>query len=264
MEGVEQRFGPIASALWATWTTQSSNGSVNAMHDSLNPIAGLVPLVGMWLNVTFGGDGVGFLNFFIYLIVAVFIAGLMVGRTPELFGRKIEAREMKLASLGLLISPLLILVPSALALAILSVTGNSNPGFHGLSQVVYEYSSAVANNGSGFEGLGDNTVWWNVSASICLILARFVPILAPLAIAGYIGAKKAAPQTAGTLRVDTPIFAGMTLSVILIVGALSYFPLAVMGPIAESLTIGKPLPQSVPLGQYQRPLEPVRTVSEGK
>ncbi len=265
MEGVEQRFGPVASALWATWTTQSSNGSVNAMHDSLNPIAGLVPLVGMWLNVTFGGDGVGFLNFFIYLIVAVFIAGLMVGRTPELFGRKIEAREMKLASLGLLISPLLILVPSALALAIPSVTANSNLGFHGLSQVVYEYSSAVANNGSGFEGLGDNTVWWNVTTSLCLILARFIPIIAPLAIAGYIGAKKAAPQTAGTLRVDTPIFAGMTLSVILIVGALSYFPLAVMGPIAESLTIGKPLPQPVPLGSLEPSLlEPVRTVSEGK
>ena len=265
MEGVEQRFGPVASALWATWTTQSSNGSVNAMHDSLNPIAGLVPLVGMWFNLAFGGDGVGFLNFFIYLIVAVFIAGLMVGRTPELFGRKIEAREMKLASLGLLISPLLILVPSALALAIPGVTGNSNPGFHGLSQVVYEYSSAVANNGSGFEGLGDNTIWWNVTTSICLILARYIPILAPLAIAGYIGAKKAAPQTAGTLRVDTPIFAGMTLSVILIVGALSYFPLAVMGPIAEQLTLGKPLPQPVPLGQLEpRSLEPVRTVSEGK
>ena len=266
MEGVEQRFGPVASALWATWTTQSSNGSVNAMHDSLNPIAGLVPLVGMWLNVTFGGDGVGFLNFFIYLIVAVFIAGLMVGRTPELFGRKIEAREMKLASLGLLISPLLILVPSAIALAIPSVTATSNPGFHGLTQVVYEYSSAVANNGSGMAGLGTGgSVWWNVTCAICLILARFIPIIAPLAIAGYIGAKKAAPQTAGTLRVDTPIFAGMTLSVILIVGALSYFPLAVMGPIAESLTIGKPLPQPVPLGEFnQRNLEPVRTASEGK
>ncbi len=266
MEGVEQRFGPIASALWATWTTQTSNGSVNAMHDSLNPLAGMVALIGMWLNVTFGGDGVGFLNFFIYLIVAVFIAGLMVGRTPELFGRKIEAREMKLASLGLLISPLLILVPSALALAIPSVTANSNPSFHGLTQVVYEYSSAVANNGSGMAGLGTGgSVWWNVTCAVCLILARYVPIIAPLAIAGYIGAKKSAPQTAGTLRVDTPIFAGMTLSVILIVGALSYFPLAVMGPIAESLTIGKPLPQPVPLGQLnQRPPEPVRTVSEGK
>ena len=247
MEGVEQRFGTTLSALWATWTTQSSNGSVNAMHDSLNPLAGLVPMVGMWLNMTFGGDGVGFLNFFIYLIVAVFIAGLMVGRTPELFGRKIEAREMKLAAIALLIAPLLILVPSALTLAIPSVAANSNPGFHGLSQVVYEFSSATANNGSGFEGLGDNTVWWNVMASVCLILGRFIPIIAPLAIAGYIGAKKAAPASAGTLRVDTPIFAITTLSVILIVGALSYFPLAVMGPIAEQLTIGQPLPQAVPM-----------------
>jgi potassium-transporting ATPase potassium-binding subunit len=264
MEGVEQRFGPIASAIWATWTTQSSNGSVNAMHDSLNPIAGLVPLVGMWLNVTFGGDGVGFLNFFIYLIVAVFIAGLMVGRTPELFGRKIEAREMKLASLGLLISPLLILVPSALAVAIPGITGNSNPGFHGLSQVVYEYSSAVANNGSGFEGLGDNTVWWNVTTSICLLLARFIPIIAPLAIAGYVGAKRAAPEGAGTLRVDTPIFAATTLSVILIVGALSYFPVAVMGPIAERLTLGQPLPKPVPLGTLEPSPNQPRTTESGK
>jgi potassium-transporting ATPase potassium-binding subunit len=247
MEGVEQRFGTTLSALWATWTTQTSNGSVNAMLDSFNPLAGLVPLVGMWLNMVFGGDGVGILNFFIYLIVAVFIAGLMVGRTPELFGRKIEAKEMKLASIGLLISPLLILLPSAITLAIPSLTANSNPGFHGLSQVVYEFSSATANNGSGFEGLGDNTVWWNVMTSVCLILGRFIPIIVPLAIAGLLGAKKAAPESTGTLRVDTPIFAATTLSVILIVGALSYFPVAVMGPIAEHLSIGSPLPSPVPV-----------------
>ena len=252
MEGLEQRFGPTLSALWATWTTQTSNGSVNAMHDSLNPLAGLVPLAGMWFNMTFGGDGVGFLNFFTYLVIAVFIAGLMVGRTPELFGRKIEAREMKLASLGLLISPLLILVPSALAVTVPGVGANSNPGYHGLSQIVYEYSSAVANNGSGFEGLGDNTVWWNLSSAVCLILARFVPIIAPLAIAGLIGAKKAAPESSGTLRVDTAVFAATTLSVILIVGALSYFPLAVMGPIAEQLTLGQPLPQPVSLESDQK------------
>ncbi len=287
LEGIEQRFGVIPSALWASWTTQTSNGSVNAMHDSLNPLAGLVPLIGMWLNVTFGGDGVGFLNYFIYLIVAVFIAGLMVGRTPELFGRKIEAREMKLASLALLISPLLILIPSALAVSIPGVAANPNPGFHGLAEVFYEYSSATANNGSGFEGLGDNSTWWNVSCAVVLILARFVPIIAPLAIAGYVGAKKAAPESAGTLRVDTPVFAATTLSVILIVGALSYFPLAVMGPIAEQLTVnqsklgselvprdlpkrgvhpafeakiltstaGQPLPQAVPLGSLE-PIQP--------
>lgn len=254
MEGVEQRFGVVSSALWATWTTQTSNGSVNAMHDSLNPLAGLVAMVGMWLNVTFGGDGVGFLNYFIYLVVAVFIGGLMVGRTPELFGRKIEAREMKIASLGLLISPLLILIPSALAVAIPGVAGNSNPGFHGLSQIVYEYSSATANNGSGMAGLGTGgSVWWNVTCAVVLILARFIPIIAPLAIAGMVGAKKAAPESAGTLRVDTPVFAITTLSVILIVGALSYFPLAVMGPIAEQLTLGQPLPQPIPLSQLEQP-----------
>ena len=257
LEGVEQRFGPIASSLWASLTTQTSNGSVNAMHDSLNPLAGLVPLMGMWLNLIFGGDGVGFLNFFIYLIVTVFIAGLMVGRTPELFGRKIEAREMKLASVALLISPLLILVPSAIALSIPAVTANSNPGFHGLSQIIYEYSSAAANNGSGFEGLGDNTIWWNVSGAVVLILARFVPIIAPLAIAGYLSQKKEIPVSSGTLRVDTPTFAGTTLAIILILAALQYLPVAVMGPIAEQLTLGQPAPNPIPLSAkpFSQPLK---------
>jgi potassium-transporting ATPase potassium-binding subunit len=248
MEGVETRIGTVASSLWAAITTQTSNGSVNAMHDSLNPITGLVPLTGMWLNLTFGGDGVGVLNFFIYLIVTVFIAGLMVGRTPELFGRKVEAKEMKLASIALLLGTFLVLVPSALALSIPAITANSNPAFHGLSQIIYEYSSAFANNGSGFEGLGDGTVWWNVSCAVVLILGRFIPIIVPLAIAGFLAAKKAAPETSGTLRVDTPIFAGTTLSVILIVGALNFLPVAVLGPIAESLSVGKPLPAPVPLG----------------
>ena len=247
LEGVEQRLGPLASSLWASLTTQTSNGSVNAMHDSLNPLAGLVPMLGMWLNLIYGGDGVGFLNFFIYLIVTVFIAGLMVGRTPELFGRKIEAREMKLASVALLISPLLILLPSAIALSVPAFTANSNPGFHGLSQVLYEYSSAAANNGSGFEGLGDNTVWWNVSCAVVLILARFVPIIAPLAIAGYLSQKKEVPISSGTLRVDTPTFAGTTLAIILVLAALQYLPVAVLGPIAEQLTLGQPAPTPVPL-----------------
>jgi potassium-transporting ATPase potassium-binding subunit len=245
---VETRIGAVASSLWAAITTQTSNGSVNAMHDSLNPITGLVPLAGMWLNLTFGGDGVGVLNFFIYLIVTVFIAGLMVGRTPELFGRKVEAKEMKLASIALLPGTFLVLVPSAIALSIPAITANSNPGFHGLSQIVYEYSSAFANNGSGFEGLGDGTVWWNVSCAVVLILGRYIPIIVPLAIAGSLGAKKAAPETSGTLCVDTPIFAGTTLSVILIVGALNFLPVAVLGPIAESLSVGQPLPAPVPLG----------------
>ncbi len=249
MEGVETRIGTVASTLWATITTQTSNGSVNAMHDSLNPITLLVPFTGMWLNLIFGGEGVGFLNFFVYLIVTVFIAGLMVGRTPELFGRKVEAREMKLASIALLLGTVLVLVPSAITLAIPAITGNSNPAFHGLSQVLYEYSSAFANNGSGLAGLGTaESTWWNVTCAVVLILGRFIPIIAPLAIAGFLGAKKAAPETSGTLRVDTAIFAGTTLSVILIVGALNFLPVAVLGPIAESLSVGKPLPAPVPLG----------------
>ena len=213
--------------------------------------------MGMWLNLIFGGDGVGFLNFFIYLIVTVFIAGLMVGRTPELFGRKIEAREMKLASVALLISPLLILVPSAIALSVPAVTANSNPGFHGLSQIIYEYSSAAANNGSGFEGLGDNTIWWNVSCAVVLMLARFVPIIAPLAIAGYLSQKKEIPVSSGTLRVDTPTFAGTTLAIILILAALQYLPVAVMGPIAEQLTLGQPAPNPIPLNAkpFSQPLK---------
>ena len=249
MEGVETRIGTVASTLWASITTQTSNGSVNSMHDSLNPITLLVPFTGMWLNLIFGGEGVGFLNFFVYLIVTVFIAGLMVGRTPELFGRKVEAREMKLASIALLLGTVLVLVPSAITLAMPAITGNSNPAFHGLSQVLYEYSSAFANNGSGMAGLGTaESTWWNVTCAVVLILGRFIPIIAPLAIAGVLGAKKAAPETSGTLRVDTAIFAGTTLSVILIVGALNFLPVAVLGPIAESLSVGKPLPAPVPLG----------------
>jgi K+-transporting ATPase ATPase A chain len=248
MEGVETRFGPVASQIWATLTTQTSNGSVNVMHDSMNPLALIVPFVGMWLNLIFGGDGVGFLNFFITLIVTVFIAGLMVGRTPELFGRKIEAREMKLASLALLLIPLLILVPGAIALSIPAITANSNPGFHGLSQVLYEYSSAAANNGSGLAGLGTGgSVWWNVSCAVVLILGRFIPIIAPLAIAGYLSLKKEVPVSSGTLRVETTTFASALLAVIIVVNALEYFPIAVLGPVAESLTVGQPLPQPVPM-----------------
>ncbi len=235
MEGKETRFGPTASALWATLTTQTSNGSVNSMHDSMTPLGGLLPLAGMLINETYGGVGVGFINFLVFLFVTVFIAGLMVGRTPELFGRKLEAREVKLAALALLLQPLLILVPTAITLSIPALTGNSNPGFHGISQVFYEYTSAFANNGSGFEGLGDNTVWWNTTTAVILILARFIPIFAPLAIAGSLAAKRVAPPSAGTLRVDTPIFAGATLSVIVILTLLNFLPVLVLGPVSEQL-----------------------------
>lgn len=233
-EGKEVRFGIEPSALWATLTTQTSNGSVNAMHDSLNPMSGLVTLVDMFINAAWGGVGVGAINFLLYVILSVFIAGLMVGRTPELFGRKIEAKEIKLASIAILIQPLLILVPTALALS-LGLAGNSNPGYHGISQVLYEYTSAFANNGSGFEGLGDNTVWWNTTCAVVLILARFIPIIAPLAIAGFLVAKRVAPQTAGTLRVETPVFALTTFSIIVIVQLLNFVPVLVLGPVAEQL-----------------------------
>lgn len=230
----ELRLGPLPSALWATLTTQTSNGSVNAMHDSLNPLSGLIALVDMFINATWGGVGVGAINFLLYVVLAVFIAGLMVGRTPELFGKKLEAREIKLASIAILLQPLLVLVPTALALGS-GLANNSNPGFHGLSQVLYEYTSAYANNGSGFEGLGDGTVWWNLSCAVVLILARYIPMIAPLAIAAFLAAKRTAPQTVGTLRTETPTFGLTVFSIIVIVQGLNFFPYLILGPIAEQL-----------------------------
>lgn len=233
-EGKELRLGPLPSALWATLTTQTSNGSVNAMHDSLNPLSGAIALVDMFINATWGGVGVGAINFLLYVVLAVFIAGLMVGRTPELFGKKLEAREIKLASLALLLQPLLILVPTALALGS-GLANNSNPGFHGLTQVLYEYTSAYANNGSGFEGLGDGTVWWNLSCAVVLILARYIPMIAPLAIAAFLAAKRSAPQTVGTLRAETPTFGLTVFFIIVIVQGLNFFPYLILGPLAEQL-----------------------------
>jgi K+-transporting ATPase ATPase A chain len=237
LEGKELRFGPTAGALWAVTTTSTSNGSVNAMHDSLNPLTGLFPMIGMWLNVEFGGVGVGLINMFIYIILAVFIAGLMVGRTPEYLTRKIEAREVKLAAIALLVHPLFILGGTAIFAATVWGTGTVlNPGSHGLSEIFYEFSSAAANNGSGFEGLGDNTVPWNIATGIVMLLARFIPIIAPLAIVGSLAAKKLTPESAGTFRVDTWMFGAVLLGVVLIVGALLFLPLAVLGPIAEHLS----------------------------
>ncbi|HXF03772.1 MAG TPA: potassium-transporting ATPase subunit KdpA, partial [Candidatus Macondimonas sp.] len=233
-EGKELRFGIAPSALWATLTTQTSNGSVNAMLDSMNPLSGAIALVDMFINATWGGVGVGAINFLLYVILAAFIAGLMVGRTPEFFGRKLESREIKLTSIALLLQPLLVLVPTALALS-LGQAHNSNPGYHGISQVLYEYTSAFANNGSGFEGLGDGTVWWNTTCAVILVLGRYIPILAPLAIAGFLSVKRVAPQTAGTLRVETPVFALTTFSLIVIVQLLNFVPVLVLGPVAEQL-----------------------------
>lgn len=237
LEGKELRFGTSAGPTWSVLTTATSNGSVDAMHDSLNPLTGLMPMIGMWFNVTFGGVGVGMINMFLYIIVGVFISGMMVGRTPEYFGRKVETREMKFALLAILIHPLFILGGTALFAATAWGAGTvHNPSFHGFSEILYEFSSAAANNGSGFEGLGDNTVPWNLATGIVMLLARFIPIILPLAIAGSLAAKKPTPESLGTLRTDTPLFGMVILGSIIFIGALLFLPVAVLGPIAEHLS----------------------------
>lgn len=239
IEGKELRFGSAAGPLWGTLTTATSNGSVNSMHDSFNPLTGLIPLAGMWMNVVFGGCGVGLINMFLYIIIGVFICGMMVGRTPEYFNRKVETREMKLALLALLIHPLFILGGTALfALTPWGASTVQDPGAHGFTEILYELSSAAANNGSGFEGLGDNTVPWNVATGVIMLLARFVPIILPLAIAGALAAKKPAPETTGTLRTDTFLFGTVILGSVVFIGALLFLPVAVLGPIAEHLAAG--------------------------
>jgi K+-transporting ATPase ATPase A chain len=245
MEGKEVRFGAGLSALWGVSTTVTSNGSVNSMHDSWTPLGGLMPLVGMWLNNIFGGVGVGFINMLIFIVVAVFVAGMMIGRTPEFLGKKVEAREMKLASLALLWHPLSVLVGTAIACYVWATTADpgtslawlKNPGPHGFSEMLYEFSSATANNGSGFEGLGDNTPFWNISTGLAMLLARYIPILAPLALAGLLGAKPAAPETPGSLRADSATFGFTLWAVVVILGLLMFMPVAVLGPIAEHLAL---------------------------
>lgn len=234
LEGKELRFGATAGPLWAVATTSTSNGSVNAMHDSLNPLTGLMPMVGMWLNTTFGGVGVGMINLFLYIIVAVFVAGMMVGRTPEYLGRRVEAREMKLAAAALLAHPLFILGGTAIFAATpWGQDALNDTGPHGFSEILYEFSSAAANNGSGFEGLGDNTVPWNIATGLVMLLARFIPIILPLAIAGSLAAKRPVAESAGTLETDSGTFGFMLLVTILFVGALTFFPAALLGPVAE-------------------------------
>ncbi|MDC4456325.1 potassium-transporting ATPase subunit KdpA [Acinetobacter baumannii] len=239
MEGKEQRFGPVASAVWAALTTQVNNGSVNMMHDSSAPLTGLVELINMLINAIWGGVGCGLQQFMIYLLLTVFIAGLMTGRTPELFGRKIEAAEIKLLAIIILIQPLVILAFTALSLSIPSISGISNPGPHGISQVFYEYVSAFANNGSGFEGLGDNTVWWNVTCSIALLLGRFPTLILPLMIAIRLAAKRKAPETSGSLQVETPTFALTLITIVVLLTLLQFMPVLVLGPIADQLLLVK-------------------------
>jgi K+-transporting ATPase ATPase A chain len=237
LEGKEVRFGPSASALWATLTTQTSNGSVNAMHDSLNPLAGLITLSGMLINATWGGLGCGLTGFLVYLLLTVFLSGLMIGRTPELFGRKLETREVRLLGLVYVLQPLVILGLTATALALPKFTGNSNPGFHGISQVFYEYTSAFANNGSGFEGLGDATVFWNLTCVLALLLGRYPLLVVPVIVAGSMAAKRAAPETSGTLRVESLTFGATMFAVIILLTVLSFLPAFVLGPIGEWLEI---------------------------
>lgn len=239
MEGKEQRFGPAASTVWAALTTQVNNGSVNMMHDSSAPLTGLVELINMLINAIWGGVGCGLQQFMIYLLLAVFIAGLMTGRTPELFGRKIEAAEIKLLAIIILIQPLVILAFTALSLSIPCISGISNPGPHGISQVLYEYVSAFANNGSGFEGLGDNTIWWNVTCSIALLLGRFPTLILPLMIATRLAAKRKAPETAGSLQVETPTFALTLITIVVLLTLLQFMPVLVLGPIADQLLLVK-------------------------
>lgn len=236
MEGKEVRLGPVAAATWAAITTATSNGSVNSMHDSLNPIAGLVPMALMMLNVVFSGIGAGFENMLMYVIVAVFLAGLMVGRTPEYLGKKVEAKEVKLAMIAILIHPLLICCGTGLFAA--TAWGDktvANPGSHGFSEILYEFDSAAANNGSGFEGLADNNPPWNIATGVVLLLGRFPALILPLALAGSLAVKKRVPETIGTLRVDNLTFAGMLLGTVLLVGALLFMPAVVLGPVADHL-----------------------------
>ena len=248
MEGKEVRFGPTNSAYWSVMTTVTSTGSVNSMHDSAMPISGFSQMMAMMINCFYGGVGVGFLNFYIFIVIAVFISGLMVGRTPEFFGRKIEAREMKIASLIALLHPFIILVGTAISSYVLIHYPNANwavkpsawlnnPGSHGFSEMLYQYASSAANNGSGFGGLSANNIFWNVTAGFVMILGRFLPIIGPVAIAGILASKKFVPESAGTLKSDTSTFGIMVFAVIVIIAALSFFPALALGPIAEHFSL---------------------------
>jgi K+-transporting ATPase ATPase A chain len=248
LEGKEMRFGTSAGATYAAVTTDVTCGAVNAEADSLHPMAGLSPMIGMWLNCIFGGKGVGMINMLIYIIIGIFIAGMMVGRTPEYLGKKIGAREVKLAIVTLLVHPFLILLPTGLfAATAWGLQAVSNPGAHGLSQMLYQFSSASANNGSAFDGLGvvygfannpspaPTAIAWDIATGLVMLFGRYLPIVAPVAMAAYLGAKKSSPFGLGTLRTDTVTFGILLLGTILIVGALLFLPVAVLGPLAEYL-----------------------------
>jgi K+-transporting ATPase ATPase A chain len=248
LEGKELRFGTSAGATFAAVTVDVTCGAINSEHDSLNPLAGLSPFVGMWLNCIYGGKGVGMINALLYLIIGIFLAGQMVGRTPEYLGKKIGAREMKLAMIALLVHPILILGPSGLfAATSWGMKATSNPGAHGLSQIVYQFSSSSANNGSAFDGLGVSyglnsnpnpaaeAVPWDIAGGLVILFGRYLPIVAPIAMAAFLGMKKSTPFGLGTLRDDTATFGCLLLGTIVIVGALLFLPVAALGPLADHL-----------------------------
>ena len=238
MEGKELRFGIDQSALFTTVTTSFTTGTVNNMHDTLTPLGGIVPMLNMMLNVVFGGKGVGLMNMLMYAILTVFLCGLMVGRTPEFLSKKLEGREVKLVALSIIVHPLLILAFSALAVAIpAGLEGITNGGFHGLSQILYEFSSASANNGSGFEGLADNTLFWNMTTGVAMFYGRYLAIVIQLAVVGSLANKKPVNTSVGTLKTDNFTFTILLVAIVLIIGALTFLPALVLGPIAEHLTI---------------------------
>jgi K+-transporting ATPase ATPase A chain len=237
MEGKETRFGVVNSALWATATTAASNGSVNAMHDSFTPLGGLVP---MWLiqlgEVVYGGVGSGLYGMIMFALVAVFVAGLMIGRTPEYLGKKVEAFEMKMAAVAILIPPLVALVGTAVAVVLdAGLAGIANPGAHGFSEILYAFSSAGNNNGSAFAGLSANTPFYNTALGIVMLLSRYWLAVPVLAIAGALAAKKIVPPSAGTLPTHTPLFVGLLIATVIIVGLLTFLPADALGPLVEHL-----------------------------
>lgn len=238
MEGKETRFGVTMSALFTEVTTAFTTGSVNNMHDSLTPLGGAVALMNMMLNVIFGGKGVGLMNMILYVILAVFICGLMIGRTPVYLGKKIEGKEMKLTAMGIIIHPLIILAFSAIAVSVAAgVAGVTNPGFHGLSQIIYQYTSSSANNGSGFEGMADNTAFWNITTGFAMFFGRYLTMIIQLAIAGSLMMKKPVNESLGSLKTDTGTFTIVLFVIVIVISALTFLPVLVLGPIAEFLTL---------------------------
>jgi len=237
MEGKEIRFGIANSAMFATVTTDTSCGAVNTMHDSLTPLGGLIPLVNILLGeVVFGGVGSGLYGMVVFVIITVFLAGLMVGRTPEYLGKKIEAFDVKMAMLSILIFPITVLCFTAIAVvASAGVAGITNPGPHGFTQILYAYTSAAGNNGSGFNGINSNTHWYNISLGVAMMFGRFFAVIPVLALAGNLARKKSVPESAGTFPVTTPLFTMLLTATVLIVGALTFFPALSLGPVLEHL-----------------------------